>query len=182
MRPLQRLVQALEALANSQHCLFAAHELRVLLPNLSCAAFKTLLSRAVKADHLIPVCRGLYLYKKAFIDDGLMLFHAAAKLRADCLNYISLETVLSEAGVISQLPINRIFLMSSGRSNVINCGTFGAIEFVHTNQTAEELVGSIVYDNKCKLWRATVAQALRDMRVTRRSTDLIDWSVADEFI
>ena len=30
-------------------------------------------------------------------------------------NYISLETALSDEGVISQIPINRITIMSTGR-------------------------------------------------------------------
>ena len=182
MQPIRRLIQNLDQLANAEHCLFTPRELKVLLPDLSEAAFKTLLSRAVKSGYFVKLCRGLLLYKKSFVNDGLLLFHAAAKLRADGFNYISLETVLSDAGVISQIPINRIFIMSSGRSNVITCENFGTIEFVHTRQQAQDLVGQLFYDERCKLWRAKVAQALRDMRITRRSTDLIDWSVANELI
>lgn len=37
--------------------------------------------------------------------------------------------------IISQIPINRITLMSSGRSSIINCGTFGSIEFIHTKKS-----------------------------------------------
>jgi len=111
-----------------------------------------------------------------------MLHHIAAKLRPSGLNYLSLETVLSDAGVISQIPMNRITLMSSGRSNVIDCGRWGSIEFVRTQQLASQLVGQLQYDPQCRLWRATVSQALRDMRATHRSLDLIDWSVAHEFV
>ena len=182
IQPIRRLTQSLDQLANAENCLFTPRDLKVLLPDLSEGAFKTLLSRAVKTGYLTRVCRGLFLYKQSFVNDGLLLFYVAAKLRADGFNYISLETALSDAGVISQLPINRIFIMSSGRSNVIACGSFGAIEFVHTSQQAQELSGQIFYDARCKLWRANVAQALRDMRRTRRSTDLIDWSVANELI
>jgi len=182
IQPIRRLTHSLDQLANAENCLFTLRDLKVLLPELSEGAFKTLLSRAVKTGYLTKVCRGLFLHKQSFINDGLLLFQAAAKLRAGSFNYISLETVLSDAGVISQLPINRIFIMSSGRSNVISCGIFGSIEFVHTSQQAQEMEGQIFYDARCKLWRANVAQALRDMRCTRRSTDLVDWSVANEFI
>jgi hypothetical protein len=34
--------------------------------------------------------------------DGLLLFHAASCLRAHQFNYISLGTVLSDSGIISQ--------------------------------------------------------------------------------
>jgi hypothetical protein len=114
--------------------------------------------------------------------DGLLLFHIAARLRANEFNYISLETVLSEAGVISQMPMNWISLMSSGRSNHITCGRYGTIEFVHTTRKPSELMQQLIYDLRCGLWRANVALALHDMRVTHRNLDLIDWSVANEFI
>ena len=182
MQPLRHVIQSLSQLANAQHCLFTLNDVRVLLPQASTAAFKTLLSRAVKAGYLTRFCRGLYLLQSATNNNGLLLFHAAAKLRSHEFNYLSLETVLSDAGVIAQLPMNRIFIMSSGRSNVISCGSWGTIEFVHTRQTAGELLGQVQYDAQCRLWRASVPQALRDMRMTRRSTDLVDWSVANEFV
>lgn len=136
----------------------------------------------MKEGHLVRVCRGLYLYEKVTVNNGMLLFYAAARLRADDLNYISLETALSDAGVISQLPINRITIMSSGRSSVISCACRGTIEFVSTRQRPKELAGQIFYDAPCKLWRASVKQALRDMRATHRNLDLIDWSVVDELV
>jgi hypothetical protein len=112
----------------------------------------------------------------------LLLFHAAARLRADGFNYLSLETVLSDEGVISQVPVNWISVMSSGRSTVLACGRWGTIEFVHTRQRPEELAGQLSYDSRCRLWRASVPQALRDMRATHRNLELVDWSVAHEFV
>ena len=182
MQPIRHLMQSLEKLASPEHYLFTPHDLRPLLPELSETAFKTLLSRAVDDNHLERICRGLYLYKPVEPQSGLLLFHAAARLRASGFNYMSLDTVLSEAGVISQVPINWVSIMSSGRSSTIACGRFGTIEFVHTRQQPEALVKDLHYDSRCKLWCASVALALRDMRVTHRSLDLIDWSVADEFI
>jgi hypothetical protein len=38
------------------------------------------------------------------------------------------------------------------------------------------------YDANCRLWRATVPLALRDMKATHRNCDLIDWDIANEFI
>lgn len=182
MQPMRQLTKGLNSLADQAHYLFTPNDLRSLLMDLSNTAFKTLLSRAVKEGYLERICRGLYLYPNTMPTDGLLLFHAAARLRADGFNYISLETVLSEAGVISQMPINRISLMSSGRSNVIPCGRWGSIEFVHTEQKPIDVMNQLIYDKRCGLWRANIALALRDMRATHRSLDLIDWSVADELI
>ncbi|MEE9452689.1 MAG: type IV toxin-antitoxin system AbiEi family antitoxin domain-containing protein, partial [Gammaproteobacteria bacterium] len=168
--------------ASDKHYLFTLQDLHALCPELSDSAFKTLLSRAAHSGLLVRVCRGLYLCKKALPLDGLLLFHAAALLRANEFNYISLETVLSDAGVISQIPMNWISIMSSGRSNIISCGAFGRIEFVHTNQKPAKLMDQLIYDHNCGLWRAHVALAIRDMKATRRNCDLIDWDIANELI
>lgn len=96
--------------------------------------------------------------------DGLLLYHAAALLRADKFNYISLETALSDAGVISQIPLNWISMMSSGRSSTISCGEFGNIEYVHTQQKPTFLSPQLTYDHRCGLWRANVHQAIKDMK------------------
>jgi hypothetical protein len=63
---------------------------------------------------------------------------------ADKFNYISLETVLSDAVVISQIPLNWISIMSSGRSSIISCGEFVTIEYVHTRQEPELLMHQLM--------------------------------------
>lgn len=182
MQPMRYLINWLDQNANGEHYLFASQDLRCLLPELSDTSFKTLLSRAAKSGYLTRVCRGLYTYKKAIPPTGLFLFHVAARLRANEFNYISLETVLSDAGVISQIPINLITIMSSGRSNVISCKGFGTIEFIHTSKKPTDVMHELSYDFNCGLWRASVSLALNDMNNARRNTDLIDWKVADELI
>lgn len=54
-------MQSLATLATPERYLFALDDLRVLLPELSASAFKTLLIRAVKQGCWDRVCRGLYL-------------------------------------------------------------------------------------------------------------------------
>lgn len=182
MQPIKILRQWLSQHANDQHYLFTSQDLRAICPTLSDPAFKTLLSRAVSSQILVRVCRGIYLYSQAAPTDGLLLFHVAALLRANRFNYISLETVLSDVGVISQIPINWITIMSSGRSNTMKCGNFGSIEFIHTEQKPATLLEQLHYDPDCGLWRANVALALRDMKMTRRNLDLINWELANELI
>jgi len=180
MQPVRILVDNLQRLATAQHYLFTPSDLRALFPHTSSSAFKTLLSRAERRGHLARVCRGLYLYDKVDYPRGLVLFHAAARLRADAFNYISLETALSDAGAISQMPINSITVMSSGRTSTIGCGVWGTIAFVHTRKRPEAVASQLAYDARCHLWRASPGLAAQDMRDTRRSLDLIDWSVVHE--
>lgn len=182
MQPMKFLSNWLMENANEDHYIFSAKDLRSLLPDLSNESFKVLLSRAVRSAYLTRVCRSIYLYKKSMKNDGLLLFHVASYLRSDKFNYISLETVLSDAGVISQMPINWISIISSGRSSKISCGVFGTIEFVHTNRKPDEVMAHLSYDAKCGTWRASINLALQDMKTTRRNCDLIDWDIANELI
>jgi len=180
VQPLRQLRDTLPSLADRDHCVFAASDLGAAVPE--CGQLSVLLSRATKAGILRRVCKGIYLYSVRDYPAGHLLFHAAARLRAAEFNYISLETVLSDAGVIPQVPINWISLMSSGRSHVVDCGDFGHIEFVHTAQRPEEISAELTYDPDCRLWRASVRQALRDMRATRRSMELLDTEALDELV
>lgn len=182
VQPVKYLSQWLENHADHNRYLFTSQDLKILFPTLSENAFKSLLSRSVKSGLLLRVCRGLYTYKKAIPPTGCLLFHAAARLRAQEFNYLSLESVLSEVGVISQIPFNRIFIMSSGCSNLISCGPFGSIEFVHTSQKPTQLQDHLSYDERYGLWRASVPLALRDMKATHRNCDLINWEISHEFV
>ena len=184
MQPIKQLAQLLEHLATAEQYLFTPGDLRGAFPGQSPGAFKALLSRAEKSGLLNRVCRGLYLYPQVADGEGagLVLFHAAARLRAHAFNYLSLETVLSDAGIISQIPMDWITLISSGRSNLVACGAFGHIEFIHTKRRPADLAGELTYDPRCRLWRGAVTLALLDMRLTRRGTELIDWEAADEFV
>jgi predicted transcriptional regulator of viral defense system len=182
MQPMKELSRTLERLASAENYLFSLDDLRCALPDAGPGAFKALLSRTQEAGILQRVCKGIYLYPRVNYPAGLVLFHAAAKLRADAFNYLSLETVLSDAGVISQIPLNWITLMSSGRSHIVDCGDSGHIEFIYTKRKPADVSDQLTYDPDCRLWRASVALALLDMKLTRRSTDLVDWSLADELI
>lgn len=182
MQPMRTLINWLQKHSSPGHYLFSSQDLRALCPDVSAAAFKTLLSRTVKLGYLERVCRGLYAHNISDNSNGMLLVHAAAYLRSNEFNYISLETVLSDAGVISQIPINSISIMSSGRSNKIACGRFGAIEFIHTTQRPVEVMDQITYDENSRMWRASVRLALKDMKRAHRNCDLIDWDIANEFV
>lgn len=182
MQSLKQLSHYLADLADADHYLFSMQDLSAALPALSTSAWKTLLCRANKSGLLRRVCRGLYLYPKVDYPAGLVLYHAASRLRAGEFNYLSLETVLSDAGVISQVPMNWITLMSSGRTYTYNCGNFGHIECIHTKKSPLQLEKEIHYDARCRFWRATASLALRDMVQTRRNMDLVNQEVARELI
>ena len=182
MQPIKKLTTVLGAITDEEHYLFTLSDLHGAMPEQSASGFKALVCRGEKDGLLKRVCRSLYLYPKVDYPQGLLLFHAAARLRAGEFNYISLESALSDAGVISQIPMNWITVMSSGRTTTVSCGAFGTIEFIHTKRRPENLASQLNYDSRCHLWRASVRLALKDMNVTRRNTDLVDMEAVDELV
>ncbi|MFY8268842.1 MAG: hypothetical protein ACOVLK_05525, partial [Terrimicrobiaceae bacterium] len=71
---------------------------------------------------------------------------------------------------------------TSGRSHVVDCGDYGHIEFVHTAQRPNDTSDALTYGPERHLWRASVRQALRDMKATRRSMELVNEEVARELV
>jgi len=173
MQPAKIFVETLARLADREHYLFSLRDLHALLPDSSYDAFKTLISRVSRTRSLRRLCRNLYIYEKVEYPRDMVLFHAAARLRAECFNYLSLETVLSDAGLISQIPFSWITVMSSGRSGKIECESFGTIEFIHTGKDPSRLSPELIWDKQCRLWRASVSLARADMCSAKRSMDLV---------
>jgi predicted transcriptional regulator of viral defense system len=177
MRPMKILRDILESLANPEHYLFTVSDFLSLFPDMTTEGLRVLLGRAEKAGLLCRLCRGIYIYPKAGYRRGLELYHAAARLRETTFCYLSFESILSENGIISQIPLGWITLMTGGRSGTINCGKWGTIEFIHTKKKFDALSSSLIYDHTYRLWRAPVTVALQDMKTAKRSMELIDWSV-----
>ncbi len=182
MQPGKKLAKTLANIADPDHFLFSYADFSSLFPHLSSEAFHALIGRAVKSNLLQRVCRGIYLYPVKGYPSGFLLYRVATLLRAHEFNYISLESVLSDSGIISQIPLNWITVMSSGRSHTVNCAKWGHIEFIHTKKAIAQLASDLTYDKNCGLWRASVELAMRDMRFTRRNSDLVAKGANDEFI
>lgn len=171
------LQKSLAELCTAEHYLFSISDLQSLFPTIKKNNLKVLLSRCAKKGVIRRVCKGIYLYNQAEYLRGLELFHAAARLRAGHFNYISLETALSDEGIISQMPIDTITVMSTGRKSIIDCGEFGKIEFIHTQKKLAALESRIYYDERCRMWRADKNLALEDLKTVGRNLDLINTGV-----
>lgn len=154
--------------------LYPAYAFRSLFPHMSAGAYRALLHRAQRRGILERVCQGIYQYSGNPNISGLILFHAAALLRAQHFNYISLETVLSEAGMISQIPLAWVTIVSTGRTAQVSCGQYGTIEFVHTERSMSEVIDQLQYVPERRMYMAFPQLALDDMhRFQRPTLDLI---------
>ena len=176
------LQTTLEKNANAENYIFSVDSFNALFPKINRLALLVLLGRAVKKGILVRMCKGYYLYPKAKYPRGYELYHLASLLRKDCFCYLSLESVLSEVGIISQIPMGTITLMTNGRRGKINCGQFGTIEFIHTKKDINSLAAQLTYDERYRMWRASPKLAYQDMIDTKRPLDLIDEETLHEFI
>jgi hypothetical protein len=104
---------------------------------------------------------------------GLLRF-----LRPREISYVSLETKLSEAGVISQIT-TVLTCMTTGSPGWFET-PWGAIEFTHTDRSIR--IGTDVIAQDDGTFEATLRTAVRDLRRVGRNLDLIDDETLAEVI
>lgn len=130
---------------------------------------KLMMKRLSDQGVLIRAARGIYVNpaarsSPADIRRGLLRF-----LRPREINYVSLESKLSEAGVISQIP-TALTCMTTGSPARFDT-PWGAVEFTRTDRKIE--IGTNVVPDDGTL-EATVRTAIRDLRRVGRNLDLVD--------
>ena len=96
---------------------------------------------------------------------GLLRF-----LRPREITYVSLESKLSEAGVISQVA-TALTCMTTGSPGRFET-PWGAVEFTHTDRAIKVGTDVVVQDDGTL--EATIRTAVRDLRRVGRNVDLID--------
>lgn len=176
MQSIDILTQAVERCADKDNCLFSTADFSSLFPDFTKENMRMLLSRVAKRGLLERVCNGIYLFPQVSYDSSVILFKTACKLRARFFNYVSFETVLSRSGIISQLPLAWITVMTNGRKGIINCGRFGSVEFIHTEKKQENIAAELHFDTQSGMLWASDALALQDMKDAKRPFGLVDTS------
>ena len=118
------------------------------------------------------ISKGLYLFSFSIHKKNYLLENIAIFLRPGHYNYLSLESALAQYGVISQIPVDRITVMTTGRKGkyVTN---YGIIEFTHTKRSIlDVLENTLVVNTPLRL--ATKKTAFRDLKRVGRNLHLVD--------
>lgn len=152
---------------------FTKHALRKLFPDDVTKTFDEGLVRLIKANVLQRACRGVYVNPNARSFDGYVIEHIAKALRQGYYNYISLESMLSEYGVISQIPIDRLTVITTGRSGTYHT-QYGVIEFTHTKRSIADIIEHVETVDKRPLRIASKEVAWRDLKRVGRNIDMVN--------
>ena len=147
-------------------------DLAMLFPDESPRSLEASVARLLKEEILIRCCRGVYRTARARSFDSFLLQHVAVALRRGHYSYVSLESALSMYGVISQIPIGGLTVMTTGRRGWIDIEN-GWLEFVHTERSVSSILDGVA-DVGRPLRLARVRTALEDQRRVGRCLDLVD--------
>ena len=142
---------------------FLVSDLRKMFPERSARTFAGGLRRLVKQGVLEHAARGVYVNPLSRLSKRYLIEKVAVCLRRGEYSYVSLESALSEYGAISQIPMSRITVMTTGRSATIRT-PYGVIEFTHTKRSPADILRSTLIMEKRPLRIARVETALRDLR------------------
>ncbi|ETS31841.1 protein of unknown function (DUF4095) [Photorhabdus khanii NC19] len=165
-------IQRLSQFDQQGRYVFTNKDLSKLFPEDSKRAFQAGLNRLVKQCVLTRASKGVYVFALSRHKGSNTLELIAKTMRRGEYNYVSLESALSEYGVISQIPIDRLTVMTTGRKGEYKT-PFGTIEFTHTKRSVADIVNHI--QNVGRPLRLVNKQtAYRDLKRVGRNTHLVE--------
>jgi predicted transcriptional regulator of viral defense system len=169
---LATLNQVLRAQDRQGRWLFTARQLRRLAGD-SPKAFEAAVRRHCARGLLERAAHGLYANPHARSAPANRLEAVARQLRPLEYCYVSLESRLSELGLISQIP-GVLTVMTSGRSQRWDTA-YGTIEFTHTERDIPSLIESdqVYFDQERGIHVATAERARGDLTRVGRNLDLL---------
>lgn len=131
------------------------------------------LASLVSAKALTRAARGVYVFAySSHIGEGT-LHQVACRLRHGELVWESLESALSRWGVISQMPVDRVTFMTTGREGEVRT-PYGVIEFTHCKLSWSRILPNLIARDDGLAPLASKRWAYRDLKATGRNLDLVD--------
>ena len=162
------------------HDLFTTSDLLKIFPESNEKSFSEGLRRLVQAGFLQRVAVGVYFNPFSQQPRDYLIERIAVAFRRGCYSYTSLESALSEYGAISQVLIDRITVMTTGRKAEITT-PYGTIEFTHTSRKASDILrGTRDFDRPLRF--ATVATAYRDLKRVGRNVHMVSQTDLNEIL
>ena len=130
------------------------------------------ISSLCKAGILERVARGIYIFPYSKHIAAATLDDIAKVLRPGKLVWESLESALSQWGVISQIPLGHVTYMTTGREGEFDT-RFGTIEFTHSDLKPSRIIPNLIM-RKGRLPLASKRFAYENLKATGRNLHLVD--------
>jgi len=178
---MSALIEFLDLLSENGVYAFTNGMIRNIFPGEPEENLKKTLSRALAVRVIERACRGVYLYTRDNSVNVYKLESVAAALRSGKYSYVSLETALSEYGIISQMTLGYLTVMTTGRSQKFTT-PHGTIEFTHTSRPESEIVRNTYWQDERPLRVANPATAFEDLRRVGRNLHMVDMETYHEVI
>lgn len=174
------LIRQLGRLDRQGVFVLSKNDIQKLFPDEEEKTMEKSLQRMVNDGVLIKAARGIYVNPFTFAhNSGRIIEDVAKALRPGEICYVSLESMLSEYGVISQIPVSRLTVMTTGAAGVHNT-PYGVIEFTHTKRSIPDVLKRTVFVKERPLRMAKKWAAIQDLLRVGRNTDMIDYEEEEE--
>ena len=138
------------------------------------------LQGVVKDGLLVRAARGVYVNPLGtHRHPGRVIEEVAKALRRGKICSVSLESMLSEHGVISQIPMSHLTVMTTGSSGR-HSTPYGEIEFTHTKRSVSDVLNRSVVVEGRPLRIAKKKAAAQDLYRVGRNTNMINREELEE--
>ncbi|MCC2666326.1 MAG: hypothetical protein K0R24_1097 [Gammaproteobacteria bacterium] len=174
-----KAIQSIRYFDQKGKFVFSKQDMRKLFPEDTPKTLEAGLNRLVQSGLLARACKGVYVNPYAKSMDSYTIEHIAKVLRRGKYSYVSLESALSEYGLISQIPIDRLTIMTTGREGLYKT-SYGMIEFTHTKRSVIDILNSFQKIKGRPLRVATQKAAVRDLKRVGRNINLLHLGKDDD--
>lgn len=151
---------------------YCKNELAVVLDEQGQELNRTL-SNLVSTKTLVHAARGVYVFAYSSHLGEEALHQVAKRLRSGELVWESLESTLSRWNVISQIPMDRVMFMTTGREGEFRT-VYGAIEFTHCEFSWSRILPNLIVRGDGLAPLTSKQWAYRDLKAVGRNLDLVD--------
>lgn len=174
------LINCLNEMERCGVIVFSKRDLEKFFPQEGEKSFEKSLQRMTRDGLLTKAARGIYANTSGVArNPGRVIERVAKSLRPGKLCYLSLESMLSEYGLISQIPMTYLTVMTTGASGVHET-PYGTIEFTHTKRSRSDILERSVFVSDRPLRVAKKQAAIQDLVRVGRNLDMIDQEELEE--
>lgn len=173
MTKKEKLLSAFASSVKAGGGIHTAPELAFMVGEPFTPAFTKFLTDCVKKGVARRLVQGIFESTLTPPDPSTAIYKVVKKLRGGVLNYISLESQLSYTGDISQVVIDRLTVVTKGRSGIFST-PYGIIELTHTEKPIARIEPNLYFDATINMYRARTQQAIADLKDCKRNLSMLE--------